>query len=545
TDPNFKLSLQWYFRLIPFKRQIQAIFDVSGYRGSSLPLRYMSDGVARVASPLEEQSQLLKMLLVMGLSDLSSNMFEVIQRLDPAVTAPLLLSLVTSKVVLDSSAWNAREAILGAVQVFGKAPLQDQHLGLVTAAWMQCSYAKRADRHRFKRALNAWLSAHLRQAGITSTTSIPRDRKERPRLVVIAEVMWDGHAMYRCYADRIRQLGARFETVMVGRSNDVDQAAQSLVHKVALFPEDLSQVDRMAQHVLSLEPDMVYYPSIGLAPWSVALANLRLAPIQLMSPGHPATAATDTIDYILLARNIVGDPNAYDERVIVCGDGFARQSSYGELLFPACQVEEDGSPVCIAIGAYSMKLSWPLIEALQTVAQRVTRPIAWHFFPNETGLMRQHVRTAVERQLGNAVVHSRMPYPEYIKTLGSCQMAVGTFPFAGSNSNVDLLRMGIPKVVCTGRQAMERSDVIALERFMGLDALMTESPEAFVDRIVELIENPDQRTALSRCILEQDPAKVLLETAEEGDPFAHAAWFAYTQHEDIMASECRLLEPEF
>ncbi|MEO1334518.1 MAG: hypothetical protein AAFV29_02705, partial [Myxococcota bacterium] len=184
ADPVLKLTPEWYFRLIPFKRQLQALFELSGYQGSALPLRYMSDGVAQVASPLEEQSQLLKMLLVMGLSDCSESMFDVIKRLDSSVTAPLLLSLVTSKVVLEPSAWRARETILGSGGLFESAPLQEQHLGLLTAAWMQCSYAFRADRHDFKKALNDWLSTYLKRAGVAKNIkAVPRLRKERPRLV--------------------------------------------------------------------------------------------------------------------------------------------------------------------------------------------------------------------------------------------------------------------------------------------------------------------------------------------------------------------------
>ena len=544
TDPGLKLTPEWYFRLIPFKRQLQALYDVSGFRASAFPLRYMSDGVARVSSPAEEQSQLLKMLLVMGLTDCSDGMLKVVERLDPTVTAPLILSLVASKVVMDPSAWSARETLLGMGSVFDKARLVPQHLPLVASAWMQCSYAIRADRHGFKSDINRWLLRSFEEAGLDlPPVNMSPPKKDRPRLVIVAEVLWDGHAMYRCYADRIRQLKDKFETILVAPESAIDDAAKALVERTVPFPKGMGQVDRMAEHIRRIEPDLVYYPSLGLAQWSVPLANLRLAPIQLMSPGHPATSGSEAMDYLLLSRNGVGEASAYVEQVVIAGDGLARQSSYTDVDVPKYRRETDDAPVKVAVPAYSMKLSWPLVEALRTVSQRARRRVQWHFFPNESGLIRQHVRMVLGRLLENTVVHPRAPYATYFGWLGQCQLAVGTFPFAGSNSNSDVLRMGLPKVVTTGRQTMERSDETSLMRFEGLESLVTDGIEAFVERTIELIDNPDERDRLSTVILEQDPRARLLDREEPGQPFLRAFEYVYANHSNDRREDRTPIDP--
>ena len=531
TDPALQMTPEWYMRLIPFKRQLQAIFDVSGYEGSAMPLRYMSDGVAHVSTPQQEQSQLLKMLIIMGLSDCSEQMLDVVKRIDPTATAPLILGLVASKIAFSPDAWRARETLFGMGERLLDAQLSPNHLPLLTSAWMQCSYAFRPDRHEFKSALNRWLRQGYEGAGLkVPPLKRAKKKKRRPRVVILAEVFWDGHAMYRCYADRVRQLKERFDTVLVARKGDIDDAARALVHRTVPFPDDMARVDQMAQHVLRLEPDVIYYPSIGMAPWAVALANLRLAPIQMMSPGHPATSATDTVDYLLLARPMVGDVGAYAERVVICGEGRPRQSSHRMVEVPRYRREADGEPVNIAVPAYTMKLSWPLFERLQQIEARAKRRIRWHFFPNESGLSRQHARAAIERLLAEVIVYPRVPYAQYLEWLGQCQLSVGTFPFAGSNSNVDVLRVGIPRVVVAGREAMERADVNVLGRFDDLESLVTDGPDAFVDRTVELVDDPDERDRLSARILEQRPNERFLDTPESGTPFLEAVSYAYEHH---------------
>ncbi len=531
TDPQLVLTPEIYHRLIPFKRQFQAIFEVSGYRGSTLPLRYMSDGVASVRSAQQEQSQLLKMLLVMGLADCSESMLEVVRRLDPSITAPLILSLVASKVALNPTAWKAREKLLGLGPTLESAQLYEHHHPLLAAAWVQCSYAVRPDRHAFKKALNRWMLRNLARSGLDVSPGPPsRGLKVKPRLVVVAEVLQEGHPLYHGDAARIRQLRGRFETILVGRPSDIDRAACGLVDQAMLFPDWITRIDQMAAHVRQLEPDLVYFPSVGLAPWSIALANLRLAPTQLMSPGHPATSASDEMDYLLMSRHGVGDTAAYAERIVICGDGAVHPTSFEPVELPRYRRESADDPVRVAVAADSTKLSWPLVESLRTIAKRTRRPVEWHFFPNECGLIRQHVRVALEDLLRNVHVHPRAPYQLYLEWLSQCQLAVGTFPFSSSASTVDVMRLGIPKVVLVGREHLERVDYVAVSRLSGLDSLLTDSAKSFVARTVALIDNPMERDRLSAHILAQDPSARFLADAEPDEPFKRAVWCAYMHH---------------
>ena len=49
----------------------------------------------------------------------------------------------------------------------------------------------------------------------------------------------------------------------------------------------------------------------------------------------------------------------------------------------------------------------------------------------------------------NSSVHAYSDYSDYMSKLKSCRFAIGTVPFGGSNSNIDLLRLAVPKLFVT------------------------------------------------------------------------------------------------
>ena len=66
-------------------------------------------------------------------------------------------------------------------------------------------------------------------------------------------------------------------------------------------------LDAARQGIAASEPDLVFYPEIGMDPVVYFLAFSRLAPIQAVSFGHPITSGVATIDYFLSCA--INSPN--------------------------------------------------------------------------------------------------------------------------------------------------------------------------------------------------------------------------------------------
>ena len=103
------------------------------------------------------------------------------------------------------------------------------------------------------------------------------------------------------------------------------------------FPKSLSKNERKVEailfaasepldketieKVLELAPDAILYSSVGMCPTSLQLAQFRLAPIQMMIGGHPASSFSEEMDYFIISEEFVPAASCVSEKVIVADKG--------------------------------------------------------------------------------------------------------------------------------------------------------------------------------------------------------------------------------
>ena len=119
--------------------------------------------------------------------------------------------------------------------------------------------------------------------------------------------------------------------------------------------------------------------------WTVMLAQLRLAPIQIMTHGHPATSMSDVIDYAYVCDQEGDVGPLYSEKLL--GSKFASFAPHTALpletppLLPASSRE-----VRVAVNSKVMKLSHRLLGICRRLAEEADVPVKFSFFPGERGL---------------------------------------------------------------------------------------------------------------------------------------------------------------
>ncbi len=219
--------------------------------------------------------------------------------------------------------------------------------------YMHCSYVEATDKHEIKRVINRKLCEVVAPLNVEECTrSVVR--KNRPTIVVPLEWFGSYHAMYRCYAPSMMQLKERFRLVAILRRSteqpSIDEKAKEVFDKVVELAEDQASISAFLEAIKREEPDIIYYPSIGMAAWFVALSNFRLAPIQVMTPGHPATTMSDKIDCMLSEGDLFGDEKNYVEKCIHLPVGSVRYVERAPMTMPQHQTSDEG-PVRIAVPA--------------------------------------------------------------------------------------------------------------------------------------------------------------------------------------------------
>lgn len=144
----------------------------------------------------------------------------------------------------------------------------------------------------------------------------PKDRKIR---IGFCSQFLVGHTIGKLYQGLLRHLDrSRFEIVLIHAANakrdNFSAMVDALVDKVLQLPAIFTEQQRM---IAGEALDVLFYPDIGMGA-TYFLAFSRLAPVQLVSWGHPDTTGIDSIDYFVSATGIEPeDAQAhYSERLI-------------------------------------------------------------------------------------------------------------------------------------------------------------------------------------------------------------------------------------
>ena len=538
ADPAFQLSQEGFDLLAVEHATFTAVFEASVFGTSDHLLRQFA--VPDPGNPNRYQfsnpQNIGKMLLSYSLESDMELDFEAIFRAAPRLALPAFLGMLAHIVVLSPKAHRRREKLLTLGPLFEQVDLGEHMLAAVSDAYMYCSYAYADSKHEIKRSLNKMVRRLLESQIPMPVMPAQRKRSERPTVLIPIEWFTSLHAMYRCYAPSIRQLRDRFRLVMIGRETEMDAVAKQLFDDVIEIKGANISIPDIVAKIRELSPDIIYYPSIGMAAWWMALSTVRLAPIQLMSLGHPATSNSEVIDYTLGAEGWEGDPSCFSEIAIVMPANALHYEMRNDAKFPPPNIRERPEVLRIAIPAMACKINAPFMETLQRIRQRAQRPVEFRFFPNMVGLTCYQITREIRRWLPEAIVYPRTDYVSYISRLSECDLHLSTFPFGGTNSNVDSMKLALPIVTLEGLETHSRTDA-AMMRICGLpDTTIAYSEQEYERVAIKVINEDELRVSLARRLVGVDFDRLFFSGSSESKPFLETFWRLYNHHERILAS---------
>lgn len=527
--------------IIRKKNEFVYIFGASGYRNMK-HLASLLDQAGDHASVRLEGPKAVVLLALLGLDDLSPELLDVALKLPPDILLQLCLGWLNQRAVLTKSGEFNRGVLLTSSALLEAAELTDREIGLAVNSYMYSSYATHPAKHEYKATLNKLLSKQLEAANISSAPVIKRD-VARPTVLVVHERFTSNHAMFRSYAPLIRALSGRFSIAALVETDYIDADAEDMfevVHKIdSKAPKNLREI---SNKVKELAPDIIYYPSLGMLHWTVMMSNMRLAPIQIMTQGHPATSQSEAIDYVFLSP-MEGDPTLIHSERILMGAQAVRFAPHRELPedLPETLPPSDRE-VRIAVNSKVMKLSYRLLDICVKLSKEATVPVRFHFFPGEVGWWSDGISALIKARIPNAIVSPIKDYRSFLMEILKCDMALSAFPFGNTNSTVDTCLLGLPTVANFGPETPAQTDKMVLQAAGYPDWLICDGDEAYFETALKLIENPELRASITSAIDRDSvrdriaPVGVELEQTD----FADMLWWAYLNHEEIQKSEQRL-----
>lgn len=341
-----------------------------------------------------------------------------------------------------------------------------ENLSPLIATFFNCSNLAHPEKYEIKkwivRCFESFMQEYL-TPGLKKR--IKNDVKARPdtnkpTILVFHEFYHYNHAMYRGHHPRIAVLREKFHVVGMGIDSQFDSLGQEDFDDVIVIPEaEKLDLNSMVKKILKVKPDVVFYPSVGMTIYVPLIATLRLAPIQIASAGHPASTFIPNIDYFHCLD--IGISEKVMESIISekWMPGKRKGLFRKETPINLTPTHINKEIVNIVVNGVIQKISHEVIAACTKITENSNKSVKFHFFMAHP---KQDIEffsasSLLRRFLPNSEIHPFLSYNRYMSVLNDCDFAIATFPFGGTNSNVDLVRLNKPKLFI-----LDKSDVCGL-----------------------------------------------------------------------------------
>lgn len=428
----------------------------------SLCYLYGSPDVAQFIFPILDKKKTLtdieqKKLLLLFDMRMECDIVSILRRTDTNYRVAAIAAYSNYVSIYDTNIYQNKIRIYELRHDLVKSYGEIDVLNTAVSAYFNCSYLDIPNRHIIKDNINKSVQLYINglqrdikriKAQLSGTVGV--GVREKPRMIVLMDFLYKNHAMTRSWSEWVRSLSTEFDvTVMVSESR-IGEDVDKIFDDIRTF----KTIQEMIALCQLMSPDICVFPSVGMTFQSVVASNMRLAPVQIMGLGHPATTYSPYIDFVYGPRELY-HPDAFPtDRYIIDNSPYK--------FFPLLPKEEvlsiqkkDASDdnkniVRVAIVGTAIKLSNPFINLLREIETEASYEIHFEFSMASVGVDTLCLQKFLNNNFKHVTFYGACSYPEYLSHLKDADIVLNPFPFGHTNTVIDTMLMGIP-CVCAVR----------------------------------------------------------------------------------------------
>ncbi len=344
----------------------------------------------------------------------------------------------------------------------------------------------------------------------TRTRKLPAPAADgRLRIGLLSEYL-SNHtigSLWRGFAQHLDR--RRFHLTTLSLSPAQDDTAEHFrrhsdqFHRVPLDPS------RSWQALRELPLDLLLFPDLGMSCNTLALAALRLAPVQCVSWGHPLTTGLPTIDYFLSGQiyETAAADSHYTERLVRLS---GLQTCYSRPTTSPENCRRESFPLPADAHWYGcpqtlFKFHPEFDPLLAEILRRDPRGILI-LLEGKYAQWTQQLLARWQRVMPDVVARIHflpaLPRDRFVGLSAACDVMLDPLHFGGGNTTLEALAMGTP-VVTWPTEFLRARLAQGMLRHIGLDELVADSAPSFVELSVGLATDAQRQAALRRQILER------------------------------------------
>ncbi len=350
-------------------------------------------------------------------------------------------------------------------------------------------------------------------------------RNGRRRVAFVSE-FFRSHSVYNMTEGHLRHLDRRDVEVIVVQigdlPDDIRRAIADHVDRVITVPPNLEAV---RSKLSDLALDVLIFADIGMTPMSYFLAFARLAPLQIVLPGHPVTTGIDTVDVFFTSdwmepANYADHYSETPHRV----DGLAIAYAEARIAYDPVDPTSLGLTTEGALylcGQMPFKIHPEFDRVIGDVLARdPTGTLALFDAPGDFRDMRTPLLERIRRAnadrptvLERLRILPRLPLPQYLGLMKAADVVLDTTHFSGGNTTMQSLALARP-VVALPTEMMRGRVAMAPLHAMGLEAdLIVDSVDAYVTKALSIAQDKDLARDLGARLAAAAPSLIDADTA--------------------------------
>ncbi len=489
SDPSTKLPDKSFFALIKYHEVLHNLFILYGIGNTNDAV----DDILKRNKKISDIDQ-KKILLLLSLWR-ELDCISILKRIDPRYRISAYVSYISYHSIYNRNVYDNKVKLYALRYDLERITDFDLLTGALLA-YFNCSYLSTPDRHAIKNNINRSVQKYIQayqsrpdyKKFIAANYSgvAPKSVEQKPRMVILMELFSKGHAMTRSWGSWIASLQSEFETVILTKGT----AGEADHHEAYGHVDYYSNLGEFFLLVKKYAPDVVMLPSVGMNVYGIVAANMRLAPVQIMGLGHPATTMSEFIDFVYGPEEMY-HPDAFPHEIYIKDNSpyrFVANLPKREFdkIIPSRRKKGDGGPLKVAIVGMPLKISAPFIEFLESLQAKADFDIHFSFHLGSVALDTLCLSRSLERTFKNCSYTGYKSYSEYLDALSKSDLVLNPFPFGHTNTLIDTMLLGLPCVGLEGVEPSSKTEAYILD-ILGLkNEFSAISPDDYTQKFLGL-----------------------------------------------------------
>lgn len=335
--------------------------------------------------------------------------------------------------------------------------------------------------------------------------------KAEPIRIGFVSQHFKDHSVMHCYWTLIEELALRADFEVICLTFDIGQEADEMTAQIQSIVQDfiiLNFESRFYETILKQDLDILIYTDVGMDLASFISAQLRLAPIQCVLPGHPVTTGSLNMDYFISKYYEIPNAQAHYSETLICLNSLGL--NYKKPCLPERFLTRQELDLPIDNNIYFcpmmlFKIHFEFDLLIREILLKDPRGIVIFVddYKGRAKCLKDRFYENIPEVLSQIQWLPRLPFETFLQVIYCSDIVLDTIHFGGGNTSRQTLAVGTPMMTLPSNFLRSR---ITYGLYLAMDIMdcVAKDQNDYVNKAVKIATDKEYQQYLREQILQQN-----------------------------------------